>query len=133
MNIEINDRLYNDFVAWAKANNMSDDDMRKYIEKAFRDRFTLDKYGDLNDKIVEVKTEEKKPKRTTKRKSEGVNDDVNEGYKIKPEGNPYPTKPAVFDSNCINEQINEHISEHISEQINEPEKPKRKTKVIQSK
>ena len=114
MNIEINDRLYNDFATWAKANNMSDDDMRKYIEKAFRDRFTLDKYGDLNDKIVEVKTEEKKPKRTTKRKSEGVNDGVNEG---------------VNDS----EQINEHISEQISEQINEPEKPKRKTKVIQSK
>lgn len=114
MQIEINDRLYNDFVIWAKANNMNDNDIQKYIEKAFRDKFTLDKYGDLNDKIVEVKTEEKKPKRATKPKNEGVSEVVNEG---------------VND----NEQISEQINELINEPLNEPEKPKRKTKVIQSK
>ena len=63
MTIEINNRLYNDFVLWAKANNMSDEDMVKYIEKAFRDKFNLDKYGDLNDKLVK----EEKPKKTRKK------------------------------------------------------------------
>ena len=50
--IEINDRLFNEFVSWAQANNMNDNDMHKYIEKAFRDKFTIDKYGDLNEKLT---------------------------------------------------------------------------------
>ena len=136
MNIEINDRLYNDFVVWAQANDMNEEDMHRYIERAFRDKFMLDKYGDLNEKLKEIKTE-KKPRKTTRKKNEevtedvngDVNEDVNEGYKIKPEGNPYPTKPAVFDSKSINEQINEEINEQINEEIT----PKRKTKVINSK
>lgn len=109
--IEINNRLYNEFVLWAQANNMNDDDIQKYIEKSFRDRFMLDKYGDLNEKM-----EQKKPvkKTTRKKKDEGVTEVVNEG---------------VND----NGQISELINEPINEQINEPEKPKRKTKVIQSK
>jgi hypothetical protein len=111
MIIEINDRLYNEFTSWAQANNMADDDMRKYIEKAFRDRFTLDKYGDLNEKLAK----EEKPKRTRK-KSE-----------------PKPSEP---DNEPICEPINDPIpdkSEQINEQINEDVKPRRKTKVIQSK
>lgn len=120
MKIEINDRLYNDFVVWAQANDMNEDDMQRYIERAFRDKFMLDKYGDLNEKLKEIKTE-KKPRKTTRKKNEEVTEDVNEdvsevvneGYEIKPDGNPYPTKP--------NEQINEEIT------------PKRKTKVINSK
>lgn len=124
MKIEINDRLYNDFVVWAQANDMNEDDMQRYIERAFRDKFMLDKYGDLNEKLKEIKTE-KKPRKTTRKKNEEVTEDVSEdvngGYKIKPEGNPYPTKPAVFDSKSINEQINEEIT------------PKHKTKVINSK
>lgn len=51
MIIEIDDRLYNDFVNWAKANNMSETDINKYIIRAFRDKFMIDKYGDLNDKF----------------------------------------------------------------------------------
>lgn len=108
MTIEINDRLYNEFTSWALANNMTDDDIRKYIEKAFRDRFTLDKYGDLNEKLAK----EEKPKRTRK-KSE-----------------PKPSEP---DNEPINEPINEDVNEYINEYINEDVKPKRKTKVIQSK
>lgn len=108
MTIEINDRLYNEFTSWALANNMTDDDMRKYIEKAFRDRFTLDKYGDLNEKLVK----EEKPKRTRK-KSE-----------------PKPSEPI---NEQINEQINEDVNEYINEDVNEDVKPRRKTKVIKSK
>lgn len=63
MLIEIDDRLYNDFVTWAQVNNMGEEDIRKYIEKAFRDRFTIDKYGDLNDKLAK----EEKPKKTRKK------------------------------------------------------------------
>ena len=62
MNIEINDRLYNDFVVWAQANGMNEEDMQRYIERAFRDKFMLDKYGDLNEKLKEIKTE-KKPRK----------------------------------------------------------------------
>lgn len=107
-NIEINDRLYNDFVVWSKANNMSDDDMRRYIEKAFQDRFMIDKYGDLNEKIKELHkekdVEKPKRKRTTKKSTAEQQPEI-------------PSEP-------INEPINEPICE---------EKPKRKTKVIASK
>lgn len=86
MLVEINDRLYNEFVSWAQANNMNDNDMQKYIEKAFRDKFTIDKYGDLNEKIA--KEEPKKPKK-----------------KVDPE----PSEP-------INEPINEAINEPIKDE-----------------
>jgi hypothetical protein len=107
MTIEINDRLYNEFTSWALANNMTDDDMRKYIEKAFRDRFTLDKYGDLNEKLAK----EEKPKRTRKKSESKPSEPICE-----PINDPIPDK-----------------SEQINEQINEDVKPRRKTKVIQSK
>lgn len=72
MNIEINDRLYNEFVSWAQANNMNSNDIQKYIEKAFRDKFTIDKYGDLNEKIIK-----EEPKKTQK-KIEPINEPINE-------------------------------------------------------
>ena len=75
--IEINDRLYNEFVSWAQANNMNDNDMQKYIEKAFRDKFTIDKYGDLNDKLT--KEEPKKPrKKVDSKPSEPIDEPINE-------------------------------------------------------
>lgn len=107
MKIEINDRLYNDFVVWAQANDMNEDDMQRYIERAFRDKFMLDKYGDLNEKLKEIKTE-KKPRKTTRKKNEEVTEDVSE---------------------AVNEEINEQINEEINEEIT----PKHKTKVINSK
>lgn len=72
MKIEINDRLYNEFVSWAQANNMNGNDIQKYIEKAFRDKFTIDKYGDLNEKIIK-----EEPKKTQK-KVELINEPKNE-------------------------------------------------------
>lgn len=87
--IEINDRLYNEFVSWAQANNMNDNDMQKYIEKAFRDKFTIDKYGDLNEKIIK-----EEPKKTRK-KAEPINEPKNEP---------------------INEPVNEPINEPIKEE-----------------
>lgn len=72
MKIEINDRLYNEFVSWAQANNMNGNDMQKYIEKAFRDKFTMDKYGDLNERIIK-----EEPKKTQK-KIEQINEPINE-------------------------------------------------------
>lgn len=96
MTIEINQRLYEDFISWAKANNMSENDIDKYFERAFREKFMLDKYGDLNDKIVKKKTtHENGPK------------------------------------NELNYEIIKSKNNEIDEVINV--KPKRKTKVIQSK
>lgn len=107
MTIEINDRLYKEFGVWAKANGMDETAMSMYIETAFREKFTLDKYGDLNEKIGQAEPPKKKP--TAK---------------------PKPSEPA-------NEQINERINEQINEQINDDVKTekhsKRKTKVLVSK
>lgn len=121
MTIEINDRLYNEFTSWALANNMTDDDIRKYIEKAFRDRFTLDKYGDLNEKVQQIKTE-KKTRKTTKKKSDELNEEVKASEPI--------NEPK---SEYINEYINGDINEGVNEGVNEDVKPRRKTKVIKSK
>lgn len=77
MLVEINDRLYNEFVSWAQANNMNDNDMQKYIEKAFRDKFTIDKYGDLNEKLT--KEEPKKvDKKIESKPSEPINEPIHE-------------------------------------------------------
>lgn len=77
MTIEINDRLYNEFVSWAQANNMNDNDIHKYIEKAFRDKFTIDKYGDLNEKLT--KEEPKKPRKKSEPKpSDPINEPIHE-------------------------------------------------------
>lgn len=109
MTIEINERLYKEFTAWAKANGMDDKAIAKYIESAFREKFTLDKYGDLNEKISQPEP----PKKRTTKKSE----------------QPKPVEPT---NELINEQINEPINEQIKEEEKE-EKPKRKTKVLASK
>lgn len=61
MEINIDNRLYNDFVIWANANGLnSDKDKENYIIQAFRDKFMIDKYGDLNEKIKELKPKAKK-------------------------------------------------------------------------
>ena len=65
MTIEINDRLYKEFTTWAKANGMDDVEIVRYIENAFREKFTLDKYGDLNEKVGPLE----QPKRKTTRVS----------------------------------------------------------------
>lgn len=66
--LEIEDRLYKDFSLWAKANNIPEDGLNKYIIQAFRDRFNLDKYGDLNEKLKQKPPEPETPKQTTAQK-----------------------------------------------------------------
>lgn len=46
--IELNDRLYNDIVYKAE---MEDVDVLRYIAQLVEDKFYIDKYGDLNDLI----------------------------------------------------------------------------------
>lgn len=110
MTIEIEDRLYNDFRMWAQANNMSETDMQKYIVKAFRDKFNLDKYGDLNDKLVPKPIEEPKPKRKP-----AVKEKVEEELKVE--------TPVV------------EVKDNTPQPPETPteEKPKRKSKVLASK
>ena len=105
MTIEINDRLYNEFTAWAKVNNMSDDDMTKYIEKAFRDKFNLDKYGDLNEKLRKEEIRE---------------------LKDEPKNKPIPGIET-------DEQISKQINEQINDGVKTENPSKRKTKVLVSK
>lgn len=70
MTVEIDDRTWNDFTVWAEANGMTADGMLEYVNRAFRDRFMTDKYGDLNERFAkpepkriepEVVAEEPKP------------------------------------------------------------------------
>ena len=51
MKIEIEDRLYNEFITWAKANNFSQKQIIEYINTALRNKLSMDKYGDLNSKL----------------------------------------------------------------------------------
>lgn len=110
MLVEIDNRLYNEFVVWAESNNMGSDEISRYIEKAFRERFTLDKYGDLNEKM-------------------GVDEKVNEQ---KPEEQPKPSKTKA--SVPVKDNV-PHLNEE-THAVLQPEtepKPKKKTKVIASK
>ena len=131
MTIEIEKRLWNDFTLWAQANNMSDDDMQKYVIKAFRDKFNLDKYGDLNDKIK--KPEPVKKTRTTTKKKKV--DDVNHEPQIQEvEQNEPINEPNDEPNDDPNRELNEGINDGINEGINEGIKPaKKKTKVLKSK
>ena len=81
MLIQINDRLCNEFLAWAVANNMNDNDMHKYIEDAFREKFTIDKYGDLNEKMKKsepIETPKKTRKKTDPKPIEPINEPISE-------------------------------------------------------
>ena len=116
MTIEINDRLYKELAIWARANGMDDEDIAKYIENALREKFTLEKYGDLNDK---VRKESGKP--TDEPNHEPINEPINKPI------------PEIGTEEQISERINEQINEQIDEDI-KPEKPsRRKTKVLTSK
>jgi len=107
MTIEINDRLYNEFATWARANGMDETAMSMYIETAFREKFTLDKYGDLNKKVHNNVKPSNEPNH------EPINEPINEPI------------PEIGTDEQISERINEDA---------EPEKPsKRKTKVLVSK
>ena len=44
--------------------------MREYVNRAFRDRFMTDKYGDLNEKLASAAPKQEKPKKATKPKTE---------------------------------------------------------------
>ena len=62
MLVEIDDRTYSDFMEWSAANGMTDKDALKYINRAFRDKFMIDKYGDLNDKFAKPEPKPEPPK-----------------------------------------------------------------------
>ena len=49
MTIEIETRLYKNIEQWCEVNGI---DIGQYITKALTERITLDKYGDLNDRII---------------------------------------------------------------------------------
>lgn len=122
MIFDIDDRLYNDLCLWAKANNMNDEDIKKYINKAIREKFNLDKYGDLNDKIVK-KEPVKKPKKESKPKGE-QNDNITPVL---------PNFPSVELVSVQPMNPSEPIVVVEPEEEKPEPKPKRKTKVLTSK
>lgn len=121
MIIDIDDRLYNDLCLWAKANNMNGEDIKIYINKAIREKFNLDKYGDLNDKIVK-KEPVKKQKKETK-------------PKIEQNDNTTPMSPNLTSVEMASEQPTNTQEVMVAEPEEEKPEPKqkRKTKVLKSK
>lgn len=75
MQIEINNRLYNEIVIWCVANNI---DIPKYINNILNDRFMLDKYGDIN-KITNDINEKKeaKPKKKKEKNDDAAKEIIN--------------------------------------------------------
>ena len=107
MLVEIDDRTYSDFMEWSSANGMSSEEALRYINRAFRDRFMTDKYGDLTEKFAKPE-----PKQD-----------------IKPEKNPEP-------ATVVQQQPNPEEEPDDDEQYEEPiqeVKPKPKRKVLKSK
>ena len=105
MLVDIDDRVYHDFMEWSLANGMSEDDALKYINRAFRDKFMTDKYGDLNDKFDKPTLKQEPKPEPTKA--------------VQPEPEPEPmTEPEVNEPNV--------------EPVQEA-KPKPKRKVLKSK
>ena len=108
MDINIDNRLYNDFVIWANANGLtSDKDKETYIIQAFRDKFMIDKYGDLNQKIQDLKP---KAKQDPQPKIQEVQKQVAEIENAEPQ-------PTVT----------------TSEEVEEPIKKTRRTKTLKTK
>jgi len=60
---DITKRLYDDLKGWCQVNNI---ELNKYVSLKLREALTLDKYGDLNEKVKKVqKKQEKKKKPAT--------------------------------------------------------------------
>ena len=116
MIIEIPDRLYNEFTQWALLNNMTEADITPYIISAFRNKFMLDKYGDLNEKL----TPKPKPKKSrTKTKNKEISEQTEDII----------IKQIVIEEKPTVEIISEETPE-ISTVVEE--KPKRKRKTLQT-
>lgn len=96
MLVDIDDRTYSDFMEWASANGMPDEEALKYINRAFRDRFMTDKYGDLNEKFAnpnsknEPKPETPGPKTETQKEEELTQEPENKVYAEPEEEEPKP-------------------------------------------
>ena len=115
MTVEIDDRTWNDFIVWADANGIGEDGMREYVNRAFRDRFMTDKYGDLNEKLASAAPKQEKPKKPTNPKTERKTAKKEKEPEAEPETKPLePTEP-------------EKPSEP------EAEEPKPKRKILKSK
>lgn len=114
MLIDIPDRLYNDFQQWALLNNMTEADIIPYIISAFRNKFMLDKYGDLNEKIAP----KPKPKKTRTKTKEKEQSEISENIII---------EQSVIEEPQVIELPQETPESPIIE-----EKPKRKRKTLQT-
>ena len=58
---DIAKRLYDDLKGWCQVNNI---ELNKYVSLKLREALTLDKYGDLNEKVKKVQKKQEKKKKT---------------------------------------------------------------------
>lgn len=91
MTVEIDDRTWNDFAEWAEANGIDADAMREYVNKAFRDRFMTDKYGDLNERFAKQEPKRVEPEAVAEEPKTVITESSHD--KPKPNMDEAPEKP----------------------------------------
>ena len=115
--IDIIDRIYYNIQEFCEVNGL---DVIEYMTDAITERYNLDKYGDLNEKLVK-KEEKKPPVRRTKKTDTVVDVKVTETVNITKTEEP------------IKEEVSE-IKEHQSDvEIQTDEKPKKTRRTLKTK
>lgn len=109
--IEVEDVKYNEFVNFCKLNSIVPEE---FISKAFIEKYTVLKYGDLNEKVAAAinkkKESEKKPKKENKKQEITVEKEVKN---VKTE-----------------EVVQDYV---VTEGSSDNNEPKKKTRIIKSR
>ena len=119
--IDIIDRIYYNIQEFCEVNGF---DVVEYMSNAVTERYNLDKYGDLNEKLV--KKEEKKPSLKRTKKIEDVID-----TKIQETIN--ETNNSVKVEEPIKEETKENKQIHSDVEIQTEEKPKKTRRTLKTK
>ena len=114
MTIEIETRLYKNIEQWCEVNGI---DIGQYITKALTERITLDKYGDLNDRII-IKHDEPVEEEETE-------EPIVESVEVKNVTNPKAKveEPVVTETETIVEDV---VPEVVVEEQPKETKPKKR-------
>lgn len=127
LNIELNDRIFNDINVYCKANNL---DVNEYLVGIISEKHSINKFGDLNEllpKVVEeTKVEVKRRGRPKKVKAEEVVE-VNEKDTLKVETDKTPVKEGHTLTTVFTiEEKKEEIAEDKSDEVKPKSIVKRK-------
>lgn len=66
--LSIEDTKHDEFVKWCEINNIKPEE---FISKAFIEKYTLAKYGDLNEKLNKPEAKKEEKSKTSRKKKDG--------------------------------------------------------------